>query len=448
MKKYLKVVVLALFISLISACGSSSGGGSNAGSVNNGDLNVNEGEILKSVNIALINGEDGTYTFESEYNFESSNITYTWEFGGRINQPAQRSVANPVISYIDEGDYTVQLTVVADGEVLKSNTINISYYQPVKVKTNYSLTYGYTTGIYANYFLAGAVTDKKLYFWEQDATDATLYNLDNEAIKDIFFTADVCIVLTESGKLYTYGPNRYGNLGDNTSVSRKEFKVVEALNDVVIKKVYTNATAVYAIDSEGKLYGWGADGYGGLNDSANNKVPGLIEGLKDKFIVSVAQNTEGSVWALDADGNVYSWGHDANGELGHGTISNLIETKIIEYFRDNNIKIRKIISGNKSYSTYAIDTDGNAYSWGLNSRGQLGLDLGTENQSTPVLIGPLSNKKMVNITINNELAFAVENTGQIYVAGNNNNNYLGSNSYLSAGVVTGFVKMYNIPALK
>lgn len=568
MQNYLKVVVIALSVFLLSACGSnSSSGGNNSfvadgGSSNGGNEGGNNsgdgGEIIKSVSVSLIKSEDGTYSFKPEFkNVTDSNIKYNWDFGGRVNQPAQKSVVNPVVTYVDEGDYTVQLTADVKGNILKSNTINISYYQPVKAKSNYGKKYTY--GILNYKYLAGVVTNKKLYHWgKYSTTYAALYE-NNESIKDIALTHNSYIALTESGKVYTYGGNSYGTLGDGTSTARKEFKIVETLNGVKIEKIFAGEHSVYAIDSEGKvwswgnndkgqlglgdreernvpvqiaglnnvvnlavgyasvyaltkdgevyswgsntngqlgidntttmtspvkieafagkvitaiyvdgynlndksvwhtayaidkdgkLYGWGANGYGNLSNTPNNKVPNIIEGLKDKFVVSVAQNSDGSVWVLDENGNVYSWGRDSFGELGHGTIQNLSEPKLIEYFTNNGIVIRKVFAGLGTKSIFAIDTEGKLYAWGSNGFGQLGINGGNiEVQTSPILVEVLSGNKIINVESNNQVVFAVSNTGKVFITGINLNDEFGIPDISKYGQDE-FIEMTNIPAMQ
>lgn len=529
MRKYLKVVVFALFMFLLSACADGT---------------------IDGVTISLVTSEDGTYTLKSETTQGLSNAIYNWDFGGRVNQPAQSSVANPVISYIEEGDYAVSLTVEVNGKVLTSNIINISYYQPVKVVINYN-----DKTIFDNNQLGGAVTDKKLYIWNDEIKDATYYNINNELIKDLALTRQSYIVLTESGKIYTYGDNSYGTLGDNTTNSRKEFKVVEALNGVFIKKIYTGLNTVFAIDDngrvyswgnndkgllgigsnegsimtptqitelnniinlavgyetvlaldkdgqvyswgdnsmgqlgidntttmkspvkieafadkvitsiyvdgstdtiafaidkEGKLYGWGSNWYNNLGlNIVNNKVPNIIEGLDDKFIVSIATNRYNTVWALDGDGKVYSWGRGIYGLLGHGNDDDLSEPKLIEYFSNNNIVIRKIISKGRTESVYAIDTNGKMYSWGDNGFGQLGIDdYYYLNQTLPVQVSLLNDYKIVYIVNGSSSTFAVSNTGKVFVAGNNFDGEFGM-SNITDPLSNVFIEMTTIPALK
>lgn len=559
MKSYLKVVAIALSVFLLGACGSNSSGGNNSfvadgGPNNGGNEGGNNGgngsEIIKSVSISYIKNNNGTYSFKPEFkNVTDSNIKYSWDFGGRIYEPAQRSVSNPVISYVDDGDYDVQLKAELEGEVLESNTITIYNYQPLKVKSNYG--YMGFTGVYS--YSAGAIKDKKLYLWGRKLSSeyATSYNIENESIKDISYTSNSYIILTYSGKVYTCGGNFFGTLGDGTNKDRYELKIVEALKNVVIKKIYTSASSVYAIDSEGqvwswgdnahgqlgigslessnlpvqimglrgkyivsiaagynsayaidkdgqvyswgnnadgqlgidntttmtspvkidafadkvvtaiyvngkdyqkafaidkdgKLYGWGSVTDYGLGNTPNNKVPNLIEALKDKFIVLFTMNDKHSMYALDVYGKLYSWGNGTFGELGHGNWNGLQEPKLIEYFSNNGIVIRKIIAGTGTNSIFAIDTEGKVYAWGDNFYGQLGINGKLSDYNTPVQVKSLEGNRIVFMPSDSDITpFAISDTGKIFAAGMNYFNEFGSSS-MARNLYYEFVDISNI----
>lgn len=562
MKNYLRVVVMALSVILLSACDSSSGSNGSSNSVVGGsgdsDLNVNESETIKSISISITKEEDGTYTFKSVSDPVVSGIKYTWDFGGRVNQPDQSSVANPVVTYVDEGDYAVQLIAEVDGKKIESNILNVSYYLPVKVVTNYTKSNDVITRGYVAY--GGAVTDKKLYIWGDGIDNATHYNVDNGLIKELASTYQSYVVLTYSGKVYTYGYNTFGTLGDNTTTTRKEFKVVEGLDGVSIKKIYASMLSVYAIDTngnvwcwgsnergqlgignttnslvpvqikelknivslavgvhavfaldkdgqvycwgnnasgelglghttrilkpvkldaladkvitgiyvdgydysiggffgtvfaidkDGKLYGWGSNEYKLLGENpVNNKVPNLIEGLKDKFIVSVAQNRHGSVYVVDKDGKAYSWGNNgSNGKLGHGDTLNLSEPKMIEYFNTNNIIVRKIFASGDTNTAYALDSEGKIYGWGNDWSNQIGQVIEgnyATSQSLPIYVEMLSNDKIVYVENGNGNGYAVTNTGKVYVSGNRKESGMSN----QGGYLSSFTELIHIPALK
>lgn len=83
--------------------------------------------------------------------------------------------------------------------------------------------------------------------------------------------------------------------------------------------------------------------------------------------------------ALDSSGNVYSWGDNSKGETGQGGVASISTPTQIQ----NLVKVKSIAACD--YSGYALTQDYQIYSWGDNSVGQLGN--GTTSQSNvPVII--------------------------------------------------------------
>jgi alpha-tubulin suppressor-like RCC1 family protein len=133
-------------------------------------------------------------------------------------------------------------------------------------------------------------------------------------------------------------------------------------------------------------------------------------------------------YALTANGEVWSWGYNNYGQLGHGDTANRAIANRIEFFVANNIQIAKIIPSRPNYYDHAsvlfLTTDGKVYGCGYNGTGQLGNGT-TANQYVPVRCGSLSNITCVSLSGMQHHAYAVENNGNLWVWGSNNNGQLG-----------------------
>lgn len=105
---------------------------------------------------------------------------------------------------------------------------------------------------------------------------------------------------------------------------------------------------------------------------------------KGKTIVQVASNDESS-YALASDGTVYSWGFNSNGQLGDGTNTNSnapVAVKTTGTPMDGKTIVQ--VAAGAPYSL-ALASDGTIYSWGNNSKGQLGNGT-TINYTVPVAV--------------------------------------------------------------
>lgn len=81
-----------------------------------------------------------------------------------------------------------------------------------------------------------------------------------------------------------------------------------------------------ALMEDGSVYTWGNNSSGELGDGSKDgtlrREPTKIDGLSDVVAVAAAplQNSDFGrhVLALTANGNVYAWGYNGNGQVGNG----------------------------------------------------------------------------------------------------------------------------------
>ena len=198
--------------------------------------------------------------------------------------------------------------------------------------------------------------------------------------------------IDSEGNLYTWGENSAGKLGDGTDVDKATPVKINGKGDIPENaKIISVSAGEYhtiAIDSEGNLYTWGNNNSGQLGDGTetNRKVPVKINGKgdipKNAKITSVGAGEFHSA-AIDSEGNLYTWGRNDSGQLGDGTnVKKATPVKINgKGSISENTKIMSVSAGN--YHTAVIDSEGNLYSWGSNSWGEL-CDGSSKNSFTPV----------------------------------------------------------------
>jgi len=87
--------------------------------------------------------------------------------------------------------------------------------------------------------------------------------------------------------------------------------------------------------------------------------------------------------AVAADGTVYSWGYNSNGQLGSGNTQNSVSALQVAGLTG----VRAVAAGD--YSSLALLRDGTARAWGYNGYGQLG-NSSTSDASTPVAVTGLT----------------------------------------------------------
>ncbi|MGL4941065.1 MAG: InlB B-repeat-containing protein, partial [Bifidobacterium asteroides] len=197
------------------------------------------------------------------------------------------------------------------------------------------------------------------------------------------------------GNLYTWGDNEHGQLGDGTTTNRRApvqiGKPQGAPDGFTWKQVSLGYQHSAAIGSDGNLYTWGRNDYGQLGDNAGTTryTPTLVgkpQGAPDGFTWKQTSLGSGHSAAIGSDGNLYTWGGNTYGQLGDGTTFNQnTPTQVGKPQGAADGFFWKQTSLGNAYSV-AIGSDGSLYTWGGNTYGQLG-DGTQVDKHTPTQVG-------------------------------------------------------------
>jgi alpha-tubulin suppressor-like RCC1 family protein len=199
----------------------------------------------------------------------------------------------------------------------------------------------------------------------------------------------------QNGTLYTWGMNNFGNLGDTTTVNKSSPVQVTSVVDFYTSS-WTSVSAglshTQGILSDGKLYAWGGNATGQIGDgtTVNKSVPIQVNVTGPNiWILSAASGgisgTSTSA-GIDNTGALWTWGFAGTGWLGDNTV----------VAKSSPVKIGTsswaVVSAGDSHM-HAIDSQGRLYAWGNATQGRLGHNLtggSANNRSSPVQIGTSS----------------------------------------------------------
>jgi alpha-tubulin suppressor-like RCC1 family protein len=225
--------------------------------------------------------------------------------------------------------------------------------------------------------------------------------------------------------LYAWGPNNFGQLGQNNTINRSSPVQVGA--DTTWKNISGAYYVSMATKNDGTLWIWGYNTVGqlGLGNTVNVSSPVQVGALTNWS--NLTGGSEFSV-ATKTDGTLWSWGKNNNGQLGQ----NLTHyTNISSPTQAGSLTNWSVVkSGNES--TYSIKTDGTLWSWGANSQGQLGQNINTSiKRSSPVQIGALTT--WLKAAAGRYQAFAIKTDGTLWAWGDNRQGQLGLNSQQAYG---------------
>lgn len=133
-------------------------------------------------------------------------------------------------------------------------------------------------------------------------------------------------------------------------------------NGISVKQIVCTETCIFILSLKGDVYVISS----GISES---NFPIILEGFENISVVKIAAHCDGKhCLALNQEQNVYSWGNNEGGRLGHGdTNPRELPTKI-QFLTDKSIA--NIFCG-QTYSA-AITTSGVLYTWGRGTYGRLG----------------------------------------------------------------------------
>lgn len=237
------------------------------------------------------------------------------------------------------------------------------------------------------------------------------------AIADVDGGTDHSILLTADGRVFGVGRNRRGQLGNGTIVDSR-LPVPTSGLPAGIRAISAGGNHNLALDPSGRVWAWGDNGVGQLGTSGetHRTVAAPVPGLPPITDISAAVDGSSNA-ALDADGNVWTWGANFTGELGDGTTDNRSAPAMVA------LPDVVEVSAGDGY-TVALGASGEVYGWGNNSAGQLG-DGTTDPRLTPVTVAMPPGVQLDALSTGGAFTIALDQDGGVWAWGLNNLGYLG-----------------------
>ena len=231
-----------------------------------------------------------------------------------------------------------------------------------------------------------------------------------------------------SGQAWCWGNNGDGRLGDGTSMNLA-LAPVQVLQGALSFTVLSAGDAhTCGLDSSGQAYCWGRNDYGqiGDNSKAFAAAPTAVQqpaGVTFTQIASGARHTCG----LTSGGQAYCWGYNADGQLGIGAaLQSLVPAAVSQPVGVTFASI---------YTEYqhscGLTSGGQAYCWGLNGNGQLG-DNSTTTRKTPVAVSQGGGLTFVTLSTGSAHTCGLDSSGAAYCWGFNSNGQLGTSNTTSS----------------
>ena len=250
-------------------------------------------------------------------------------------------------------------------------------------------------------FTCGLTTDNRIFCWGLN-TEGQLGNGSNSQnslvpvplagdrrYRLLRLGPDHGCAISLSEVTFCWGFNRYGQLGDGTTATRRS--PVKVAGRTTYKVVSPGQHHTCGLTWEKKAYCWGLNMHGQLGNlsSVNRLTPGPVaDGLSFKVISAGQAHTCG----VTTEKKAYCWGWNENGTLGDGSTRRRSRPTLVAGGRT----FAGISAGGAH--TCAVTTAKVAYCWGWNFYGQVG-------DGTSAFTSTLATKRLTPVRVSGGLLF-------------------------------------------
>jgi alpha-tubulin suppressor-like RCC1 family protein len=198
---------------------------------------------------------------------------------------------------------------------------------------------------------------------------------------------DHSLALRSDGTVWAWGDNRAGELGDGTTTERMAPVQVAGLTGVT--QIAAGSEWSLALKSDGTVWGWGGNQWGQLGVAeptaftAPRQIPGLarVTAIAAGALFGLAIERRS---LLTTQNEVLAWGQDVLGELGNGSpcLCGYVTPAVVTGIGAP--QVSGIAAGQQT--ALALGADGSVWGWGSNAQGELrGGQVGALERPVPVL---------------------------------------------------------------
>jgi alpha-tubulin suppressor-like RCC1 family protein len=249
---------------------------------------------------------------------------------------------------------------------------------------------------------------------------------------------DFTMLMRVDGSVVMWGNNLYGNLGNgtttasSTAVNPAQYYDGDMWN-MANKPQVPGAGGAFSFLAarDGELLSWGWNsksqlGDGTQSNSSDHWYPAARTIDRDWMFATGGDN---AAHAIKADGTLWLWGTNQNGEFGNGAAKDALQATPLKI--GNNSTWIKV--ADHYAQSIAMRADGTLWATGDNTDGQLGVGSTEKNLLTYTQVPPPSGKLWAAVAVSVDNAYAITSDGLLYSWGKNDSKQLGCGTQNSGG---------------
>ena len=242
------------------------------------------------------------------------------------------------------------------------------------------------------------------------------------------------VAVTAAGGLMSWGAAEFGQLGHGPAagigVDLLQPRYIAGSREMHFVGVACGMGHTLGLTGSGRVYSFGQGTFGALGhgDHANCDAPALIQSLWAAGIVQVAAGDNHSA-ALAVNGEVYTWGRGKYGQLGHGDTANASAPERVRALWDAGVTCGQVACGGDH--TLAVADGGALLAWGRGASGPAGCG-STADVVVPVRVDPAllggggdGTSRVVQVSAGSRHSVALTENGELYSWGDCTQGQLG-----------------------
>ncbi|MEU5871911.1 Ig-like domain repeat protein [Glycomyces sp. NPDC047369] len=278
-------------------------------------------------------------------------------------------------------------------------------------------------------FSIALTADGKVFAWGQndvgqlgegsftDSSDPVQVDLpDGAVVEAIAVGDDHILALTDAGTVLAWGYNEWGQLGDGTTTERGTPVEVGLPAGTTATAIAAGAGHSLALGSDGTVFAWGDNDFGQIGDGTKTQRTSPVEiPLPGGASATMIAGGDDHSLALTSGGDLLAWGYNVGGQLGDGTTTTRTSPVSVHLPAGTEVGA---IAGASGFQSFAITGDGGLLAWGDNSYGQIG-DGTTTRRTEPVAVHMPDGTTVTDVDSGDDHAVALTSDGAVYGWGYN-----------------------------